>query len=235
MNNLSSNNLFLILVIIFVFFVIVETYLNVRHILATILLIIFLYFFYRTLQTREKEREKNLEKFSSLFSFEKYPFIIRTTPIYDIYSQLSFLNKYNSISFNDSAFYMNKFLETVSKFEKIVFLNKGGVSNTKDIEDCIDYSNESLNLLSSIILSIPNHSGIYKGQELIRDPSTEFLNYQTEKLFNIVSHIREEIIQKINIENKLNISINSSFLDDEGAPSKNILNTLDYMDNFNLY
>lgn len=235
MNNLSSNNLFLILIIIFAFFVIIETYLNVRHVVATILLIIFLYFFYTSLQAREKENKTNLEKFSSLFSFEKYPFILQITPIYDIYSQLSFLNKYDTVSFNESAFYMNKFLEIVNKFDNIIFLKKGDFSNTRDIEVCIDYSNESLNLLSSIIISIPNHSGIYKGQELIRDPSTKFLNYQTEKLFNIVSQIREEIIQKINIENKLNISINSSFLDEEGVPSKNILNTRDYMDNFNLY
>ena len=235
MNNLSSNNLFLILIIIFAFFVIIETYLNVRHVVATILLIIFLYFFYTTLQTREKEREKNLEKFSSLFSFEKYPFILQITPIYDIYSQLSFLNKYNTVSFNESAFYMNKFLEIVNKFDNIIFLKKGDFSNTRDIEDCINYSNESLNLLSSIVINIQNHNGIYKKQELIIDPSTKFVNQQTEKLFNIVSQIREEIIKKINTENKLSISIYSTFLEEEGVPTNNILNTQDYMDNFNLY
>lgn len=235
MNNLSSNNLFLILIIIFAFFVIIETYLNVRHVVATILLIIFLYFFYTSLQAREKENKTNLEKFSSLFSFEKYPFILQITPIYDIYSQLSFLNKYNTVSFNESAFYMNKFLEVVSKFDNIIFLKKGGFSNTRDIENCINYSNESLNLLSSIVINIQNHNGIYRGQELIIDPSTKFLNQQTEKLFSIVSEIREEIIRKINTENKLNININSSFLNEEGIPTNNVLNTRDYMDNFNLY
>ena len=235
MNNLSSNNFFLICVIIFIFFVLIETYLNVRHILATILLIIFLYIFYTFLQTIEKDREKSMKEFSTLFSFEKYPFIIKTTPIYNIYSQLSFLNRYNTVSFNESAFYMNKFLEIINRFNEIIFLNKKGVSYTKEIEDSIEYSKESLNLLSSIIVSIPNYRGIYKGQELIRNPTSNLLEKQLEKLFNIVSQLREELIKKTNIENELNININSSFLDDEDVPTKNILNTLDYKDNFNLY
>lgn len=237
MDNLSTNNIFYILVIIFIIFLVVENYLDSRHLIATILVIIILYFGHEYLSERNK-KDKNLrQNFSIYFDEKKYPFIIKTKMVYDIYIQLSFLSKYNNISFNESALYMNKFLEIVHNFNNLLFKRYKGMS-TDVISNSILYSNESLNLLKSIVTCLPINNGLLDDSNLkvfIEDPSAKILDKNLNILENIVRSLQKELITGINESNKLDINKDSRYLPDNNSPDINPIDSHGYMSNFSLY
>lgn len=236
MNNLSTNNIFYILVSIFIIFLVVENYLNSRQLIATILVIIILYFGYTHLSKNQQKNEKLRENFSDYFNTNKYPYIFKTKEIYNIYIQLSFLSKYNNVSFDESALYMNRFLKCVYQVDNMLLLNHRNRTNI--INNAISYSTESLNLLKSIITSLPINIGIlsYPDTHLkIQDPSSKLLDKYLNILHDIVNNLKEELILKINDNNKLDINMNTTFIPESSTPDMNPLQSHGYMSNFNLY
>lgn len=236
MDNLSTNNIFYILVTIFIIFLVVDNYLDSRHLIATILLIIIFYIGHSYLSKHQQKIDKNTEKFSSYFDSEKYTFILKTKEIYDIYIQLSFLSKYNNVSFNESALYMDNFLRIVYQVDDILLLDNNISSNI--INNCISYSTESLNLLKSIITSLPIDTGILSYPDthvMVKDPSSKLLDKYLNILKDIVNSLKEELISKLNNSNNLDINTNTSFIQDNNSPDINPLESHGYMSNFNLY
>lgn len=241
MEQITNNQTFLILIAIFISFLITEKYLSNHHLTATILIVIILYFFHSYLTSIRKNDEKNLDDFKIFFDIKKYPYIFRTKKIYNIYVNLSFLTKYNEVSFQDSAFYMNQFLKLIYDLDKILLLKDSNTQvNISDMcEKYLNYSNESLNILFSIVINIKDELGIlteYSGDnKILTTPSIDILEDNLKKLFNIVTNLRNILIKEINKKNIQNINISSKFLNDETFPTHNPLNSYDYMKNFNLY
>ncbi len=240
MIELSNNISFLILVFIFISYVIVEKYISNHHLLATILVIIILYLFYDYLKSKEKKEQENLDTFNIFFNVKKYPFIYKNKEIYYIFLDLSFLTKYNEVSFQDACFYMNEFLKVIYNLDSTLFLQESNsrVNISQKIEKYIQYSRESTNILRSLVINIKDDYGIFKSDSNIKTkvyyPSIEVLEKNINKLIDIVNEIKGVLINRVNEKNKENVNIYCGFLNDVDAPVDNPLNTPNYMPNFNL-
>lgn len=239
MENLSTHNIFYLLMIIFIIFLLVEKYLNSRHLMAIILVIILLYFTNNYLIKNQQKKAKSEESFTDYFDSKKYPYIVKNKDIYNIYVQLYFLSKYNSVSFKESALYMDKFLEVIYYYNNNLYPHNNDVVNISNIvKNAISYSTESLNILKSIVTSLPIKKGIFGDKINIityQDPSTEILDRNINTLYEHVVTLKKDIIDKINNDNYLSTDINTGFINDINVPQENPLNSYGYMNNFNLY
>lgn len=239
MENLSTHNIFYLLMIIFIIFIVAEKYLDSRHLIAIILVIILLYFTNNYLTTNQQKISKGEESFADYFDIKKYKYIARNEDIYNIYVQLYFLSKYNSVSFKESALYMDKFLEIIYYYNNNLYPKNNNVVNISNtVKNAILYSTESLNILKSIVTSLPIKKGIFSDRINIityQDPNTEILDRNINILDKYVTSIKEDIIDKINNDSYSTIDIDTGFIDDINAPQENPLNSYSYMSNFNLY
>ena len=164
-----------------------------------------------------------------IFNF-KYLFL--DIEIINVYHILQPIKNYNLTQFNNSLYYMNKFLKNYFWIKKNLLIkeDKFPLVIYQKITNCKLYIIEAMNSLMSIIFNIPNDITID------RIPIKKIIELNTKQLLYLSNEKLMEIIKLYNMrwEDTNNININQHYIE-ENIPQPNPLLSQDYMPNYNLY